>query len=141
MAEPGVGSLSGGTELAAGSQETHATRIERGTTSAGDVRTGTIWMLAVVSRLVAGRSDIKAAHIESLVSRCVAGWVDRTGMGHTVVGGLLLGHTVRVGGVGWGRQVIIRTAPNDAPAGLLGQTPLGSQAAAGRCLNTCQRAT
>ncbi len=36
-------------------------------------------------------SDIKAhmerylaAQIESLMSRCVAGWVDRTGMGHTV---------------------------------------------------------
>ncbi len=36
---------------------------------------------------------------ESLMSRCVAGWVDRTGMGHTVVGRLLLGHTVR--GKGW----------------------------------------
>ncbi len=33
------------------------------------------------------------------MSRCVAGWVDRTGMGHTVVGRLLLGRTVR--GKGW----------------------------------------
>ncbi len=32
-------------------------------------------------------------------------------MGHTVVGRLLLGHTVRREGFGWGRQVIQRTAP------------------------------
>lgn len=44
-------------------------------------------------------------------------------MGHTVVGGLLLGHTVRGEGFGWGRQVNIRTASQDASAGLWGQTP------------------
>jgi hypothetical protein len=37
---------------------------------------------------------------------------------------------------GWGRQVIIRTAPEDASAGLSGQTPPGSHAACGRCLKT-----
>ena len=54
-------------------------------------------------------------------------------MGHTVVGRLLLGHTVRGDGFGWGRQVIIRTASEDASAGLLGQTPPRSQTDWGRC--------
>ena len=40
-----------------------------------------------------------------------------------MVGRLVLGHTARGERVGWGRQVIIRTAPEGASAGLLGQTP------------------
>ncbi len=42
----------------------------------------------------------EAAQIESLMSRSVEVWVDRSGMGHTVVGRLLLGHTVRGEGSG-----------------------------------------
>ncbi len=57
-------------------------------------------------------------------------------MGHTVVGRLLLGHTVREDMGGWGRQVIIRTSLGGESAGLLGQTPPESHAAAGRCLKT-----
>ncbi len=57
-------------------------------------------------------------------------------MGHTVVGWLLLGHTVRGEGFGWGRQVNIRTVSLDASAGSLGQIPPRSHVAAGRCLKT-----
>jgi hypothetical protein len=40
-----------------------------------------------------------------------------------VVGRLVLGHTALVGDGGWGRQFNLRTASEDASAGLLGQTP------------------
>ena len=68
----------------------------------------------------------QSAQIESLMSRCVAVWVDRTGMGHTFVGRLLLGHTVRVEsllGGWWGRQVILRTASWGRVSRFVGQAP------------------
>ena len=44
-------------------------------------------------------------------------------MGHTVVGGLLLGHTVREEGLGGVDRSLSGQHPGDASAGLLGQTP------------------
>ena len=56
-------------------------------------------------------------------------------MGHTVVGRLLLGHTLR--GKCWvGSTGHYQDSVGDASAGLLGQTPPKSQAATGKCLNT-----
>jgi hypothetical protein len=50
---------------------------------------------ARVAALSVHRVAVPPLDNESLMSRCVAVWVDRTGMGHTVVGRLLLGHTLR----------------------------------------------
>ncbi len=44
-------------------------------------------------------------------------------MGHTTVGGLVLGHTVRGECGGWGRQVNMRTALGSASARIRGQAP------------------
>ena len=52
-----------------------------------------------------------------------AGWVDRTGVGHTGWWAGSYEVTPPARRVGWGRQVIIRTTLVSVSAGLLGQTP------------------
>ena len=84
----------------------------------GEIRgdqTVNIWLLPEWQRLESTSLDVLNPHPEirqELSSRLKvhAGWVDRTGMGHTVVGRLVLGHTARWEGFGWGRQVNLRTA-------------------------------